>query len=58
MPPSGRYWVFNEEEVKRRITDGRIIFGKTGNAAPIQKNIYQKGLANELKLVRGGILMA
>ena len=37
FPPQGRYWVFNEEEVKRRIADGRIIFGKTGNGKPVQK---------------------
>ena len=36
-PPKGRYWVFNEEEVKKRINDGRIIFGKSGNAKPVQK---------------------
>jgi adenine-specific DNA-methyltransferase len=36
-PAEGRYWVFNEAEVRRRIADGRIIFGKTGNAGPIQK---------------------
>ena len=36
-PPEGRYWVFNEEEVKRRIADGRIIFGKTGTTRPVQK---------------------
>lgn len=37
FPPSGRYWVFNEEEAKRRINDGRIIFGKNGNGKPVQK---------------------
>lgn len=37
LPPEGRYWVFNETEVQRRISDGRIIFGKTGKAGPIQK---------------------
>lgn len=37
MPPEGRYWVFNEQEVKKRIEDGRIIFGKSGNARPVQK---------------------
>lgn len=37
LPADGRYWVFNEAEVNRRILDGRIIFGKTGNAGPIQK---------------------
>lgn len=36
-PPEGRYWVFNEEEVKKRIADGRIIFGKTGTTRPVQK---------------------
>ena len=36
-PPEGRYWVFNEDEVKRRIADKRIIFGKTGTARPVQK---------------------
>ena len=36
-PPQGRYWVFNEEEVKKRIIDGRIIFGKSGKGKPVQK---------------------
>ena len=36
-PPDGRYWVFNEEEVNRRIADGRIIFGKNGDGKPVQK---------------------
>ncbi|GAA2945278.1 site-specific DNA-methyltransferase [Glutamicibacter bergerei] len=37
FPPEGRYWVFSEDEVKTRIADGRIIFGKSGNARPVQK---------------------
>jgi len=37
LPPKGRYWVFNKEEVERRIADGRIIFGKSGNARPVQR---------------------
>ena len=41
-PAKGRYWVFNEAEVKKRITDGRIIFGKTGNAGPIQKKFLSE----------------
>ena len=36
-PPKGRYWVFNESEVLRRIADGRIIFGKSGDGKPVQK---------------------
>lgn len=36
-PPDGRYWVFNEQEVKKRIEDGRIIFGKSGTARPVQR---------------------
>ena len=37
FPPKGRYWVFNEQEVLRRIADGRIIFGKSGTGKPVQK---------------------
>lgn len=36
-PPEGRYWVFNEKEVQKRIEDGRIIFGKTGTSRPVQR---------------------
>ncbi len=37
LPPKGRYWVFNEKEIQKRIADGRIIFGKTGTSRPVQK---------------------
>ncbi|MDR2926083.1 MAG: site-specific DNA-methyltransferase, partial [Azoarcus sp.] len=37
FPPKGRYWVFNQEEVGRRIADGRIIFGKSGKTSPVQR---------------------
>lgn len=37
LPPEGRYWVFNEGEIKKRIKDGRVIFGKSGTARPVQK---------------------
>ena len=37
FPPEGRYWVFNAQEIQKRITDGRIIFGKSGTARPVQK---------------------
>ncbi len=36
-PAKGRYWVFNDTEVKKRIEDGRIIFGKSGLGKPVQK---------------------
>ncbi len=36
-PPKGRYWVFNEKEVLKRIADGRIIFGKSGDGKPVQR---------------------
>ncbi|OMD89322.1 hypothetical protein BSK49_13135 [Paenibacillus odorifer] len=37
LPPEGRYWVFNEQEVLKRIDDGRIIFGKGGKSRPVQR---------------------
>ncbi len=37
FPAEGRYWVFNESEVLKRVEDGRIIFGKSGTARPVQK---------------------
>lgn len=40
-PPKGRYWVFNEAEVLKRIKDGRIIFGKSGTARPVQKKFLK-----------------
>lgn len=42
LPPQGRYWVFGEEDVKKRIADGRIIFGKSGNSRPIQKKFLNE----------------
>ncbi len=41
LPPKGRYWVFNQEEVLKRIEDGRIIFGKTGKTKPVQKVFFK-----------------
>ena len=49
-PPAGRYWVFNEEEVKKRIQDGRIIFGKTGNAAPVQRVFKKDRIGKKRKM--------
>lgn len=48
-PADGRYWVFNEAEVQRRIKDGRIIFGKTGNAGPIQKKYLSERESSRTK---------
>ena len=48
-PAKGRYWVFNETEVKKRIADGRIIFGRTGQAGPIQKKYLSERDSNRMK---------
>lgn len=49
FPPKGRYWVFNEDEVKRRIADGRIIFGKSGTTSPVQKKYLNERLSTRTK---------
>ncbi|MDB9808386.1 DNA methyltransferase [Yoonia sp.] len=49
LPPEGRFWVFNEAEVQRRIQDGRIIFGKTGKAGPIQKKYLSERTSMRFK---------
>ena len=41
-PAKGRYWVFNQEEVLQRIKSGRIIFGKSGTSAPVQKKYLRE----------------
>ncbi|GAA4404180.1 site-specific DNA-methyltransferase [Nibrella viscosa] len=44
LPPKGRYWVFNEAEVNKRIHEGRIIFGKNGTSRPVQRVfLHEKG---------------
>ena len=50
FPPKGRYWVFSEEEVKKRIDEGRIIFGKTGKAGPIQRIFLEEKLEKTKQL--------
>ena len=42
FPADGRYWVFNETEILSRIKGGRIIFGKSGNAKPVQKKFLSE----------------
>ena len=48
LPPKGRHWRTTEEEYKKFLADGRIIFGKTGKAKPQLKRFYyeaeKKGL--------------
>lgn len=34
VPPNGRCWAFTEERLRKEIADGRIWFGKSGNAVP------------------------
>ncbi|WP_375417728.1 site-specific DNA-methyltransferase [uncultured Hymenobacter sp.] len=48
-PPEGRYWVFNEAEAKVRIADGRIIFGRKGLTAPVQKSFLKDRRSTRLK---------
>ncbi len=43
-PPNGRYWVFSKEEVDRRVQDGRIIFGRRGVTAPVQKKFKNEAV--------------
>lgn len=50
FPPKGRYWVFNEDEVKKRIDEGRIIFGKNGNGKPIQKKFLSERMNNKKRV--------
>ncbi len=49
-PPQGRYWVFNKDEIEKRINDGRIIFGKSGISSPVQK-VFLCDRINSKKLV-------
>jgi adenine-specific DNA-methyltransferase len=42
FPAKGRYWVFNEKDVLKKIEDGRIIFGKSGEGKPIQKKYLKE----------------
>ena len=49
LPSEGRYWVFNEIEVKKRISEGRIIFGKSGNARPVQRVFLKERQEKRLK---------
>ncbi|WP_284052066.1 site-specific DNA-methyltransferase [Ligilactobacillus agilis] len=56
LPSEGRYWVFNEKEVEKRIKDGRIIFGKSGETAPVQKVFLSDRIAAGKKQKIGTII--
>jgi adenine-specific DNA-methyltransferase len=49
LPPDGRYWVFNEAEVLKRIKDGRIIFGKSGTSRPVQKVFASERIKGKIR---------
>lgn len=49
-PPKGRYWVFSEDEVKKRLKDGRIIFGKSGRARPVQRIFLKDKEDHKIKI--------
>ena len=49
-PSEGRYWVFNEKEVNKRIAEGRIIFGKSGTARPVQRVFLSERGLNKRKV--------
>ena len=40
LPPKGRHWRTTEEEYKKFLADGRIVFGKTGKSKPQLKRFY------------------
>jgi adenine-specific DNA-methyltransferase len=50
LPSKGRYWVFNETETLKRIKEGRIIFGKSGDARPVQKVFLNERKSKRLKI--------
>lgn len=45
LPPKGRCWRTSEEEYKKFLADGRIVFGKTGKAKPQLKRFYYEAVA-------------
>lgn len=59
--PSGRCWVYTEEEMKKAIADNRIWFGKDGNGVPRIKTFLdskERGLTPETMIFNKDILMA
>ncbi|WP_113675270.1 DNA methyltransferase [Vallitalea guaymasensis] len=44
LPPDGRCWRTTEEEYKRLLSEGRIAFGRTGNAKPQLKKYLSEDI--------------
>ncbi len=45
LPPSGRCWRFEESQTQTLLSEGRIIFGRSGDAKPMYKRYWSE--ANE-----------
>jgi adenine-specific DNA-methyltransferase len=43
--PSGRCWLYTWSEMQKKIADGRVWFGKTGNNAPREKKFLSEARA-------------
>jgi adenine-specific DNA-methyltransferase len=43
-PPKGRHWRFKEDDVKKYLKEGRIIFGKSGTSRPQFKRYLSEAL--------------
>jgi adenine-specific DNA-methyltransferase len=47
-PPEGRMWAVNEEEMKRKIADGTVYWGKDGNGRPMDKRFLSQTRAGSV----------
>lgn len=43
-PPNGRCWRFEKPHVEKLLTDGRIMFGRTGNGRPMYKRFLNDSM--------------
>jgi adenine-specific DNA-methyltransferase len=41
-PPEGRHWRFEQWQTEQLLKDGRIVFGRTGNAKPMYKRFLSE----------------
>lgn len=51
--PSGKHWVYSQENMEAMIKDNRLYFGKDGNAFPRKKDFYRR-FCKEGKEILGG----